>query len=112
MAQRSVLSQLRTLDQQRRKLLGQAKTEALANAQAAVDDLNNLGFNYRLIESARKSAGGSRKTRKGTRSVKDAPCPICNFKTTPPHDGRAHRNQTRKAPFTAEELVAKGLKKV
>lgn len=45
-----VLDQLRKLDEQREALLSEAKTTALANAQAAIAELNELGFNYRLTE--------------------------------------------------------------
>jgi hypothetical protein len=41
-----------------------------------------------------------------------AVCPICEFQTSPPHDGRTHRNQKKKAPFSAAELKEKGLVKV
>ena len=34
------------------------------------------------------------------------------FKTTPHHDGRMHRSQKSKKPFTAEELMARHLAKV
>jgi hypothetical protein len=39
-------------------------------------------------------------------------CPICDFQTTPPHDGRTHRSQKKQAPFSAAELTEKGLAKV
>ena len=106
--QPSALSQLRQLDKQRQKILDSAKEEAFANAKAAVQALNALGFSYRLTEAApRKKA-----QKKQTRRIKDAPCPICGFKTSPPHDRRAHRLQTNKKPFTAEELKDRGLTKV
>jgi hypothetical protein len=41
-----------------------------------------------------------------------AACPICEFQTSPPHDGRTHRNQKKKGPFSAAELKEKGLVKV
>jgi hypothetical protein len=46
------------------------------------------------------------------RTIKAAACPICEFQTTPPHDGRTHRNQKKKGPFSAAELKEKGLVKV
>jgi hypothetical protein len=49
---------------------------------------------------------------KGKDAIKAAACPICEFQTTPPHDGRTHRNQKKKAPFSAAELKEKGLVKV
>jgi DNA-binding protein H-NS len=59
--------------------------------------------------SRRKKAGGA------TAKAKDAKvdvCPICDFQTAPPHDGRAHRYQKKKAPLSAEDLKEKGLTKV
>jgi ribosomal protein L13E len=63
---------------------------------------------YSGARAARKRSG------KGTRSVKSAPCPICKFKTVPPHDARKHRfaQGKNKRPFTAAELSNLGLKKV
>ena len=49
---------------------------------------------------------------KGKGAIKAAACPICEFQTTPPHDGRTHRNQKKKGPFFAAELKEKGLVKV
>jgi len=96
--------------------LAEAKAEALDAAHKAVAALNDLGFSYRLIEgSGSVSGGGGRTTgegRKGTRTVNaERPCPICGFKTNPPHDARAHRSQDPKKAFTAEELDAKGMRK-
>ena len=59
--------------------------------------------------NGRKKAGGA--TAKAKRA-KVSVCPICDFQTTPPHDGRAHRYQKKKAPLSAEELKDKGLTKV
>ena len=77
-------------------------------------DHDRLGFNYRLVEGStgsRSSAGEG--SRKGTRQVNaERPCPICNFRTDPPHDARRHRGQDDKRPFTAEELRHLGLKRV
>jgi hypothetical protein len=62
-----VLDQLRKLDEQRQALLDEAKNSALANAQAAIAELNELGFNYRLTEGGgatraprAQSSGGRR----------------------------------------------------
>jgi hypothetical protein len=49
---------------------------------------------------------------KGKRTIRAAACPICEFQTAPPHDGRTHRNQKKKGPFSAAELKEKGLVKV
>lgn len=104
----SVLEKIRQLDAQKEKLLADAKKEALAKAQAAVDELNELGFNYQLTQK-----GGAVGTRKGTRGVDPSkPCGYCGFQTNPPHDKRAHRSQVEKAPFTDAELKELGMGKV
>jgi DNA-binding protein H-NS len=59
--------------------------------------------------NARKKAGGATAKAKGANA--DV-CPICDFRTAPPHDGRAHRYQKKKAPLSAQELKQKGLTKV
>jgi hypothetical protein len=101
-----VLDQIRKLDDQRSKLLGEAKDEALQLVHEAIGDLNALGFNYGIVEKARERRGGGRQQ-------SDGPCPICEFKTNPPHDGRKHRSQgNRKKPFSTQELEKFGLKKV
>jgi hypothetical protein len=110
----SVLEKLKALDAQRAQLLEGAKKEALDNAERAVADLNELGFHYTLSEGEAASPRGPRKAPSTglKRQPRDIPCPICHFKTTPHHDGRLHRNQKTKKPFTVEELMEKGLAKV
>ena len=112
----SVLEKLKALDAQRAQLLEGAKKEALDNAEKAVAELNELGFHYTLTEGA-ASPSPARAPRKASaqapkRQVRDVPCPICNFKTTPHHDGRMHRSQKSKKPFSVEELMEKHLAKV
>ena len=107
----ALIDQLKALDDQRAKLIEDAKGAALEKAHKAVAELNKLGFRYRLTEGTHSSTS---KSTKSTGSVpkrrhKDAPCPICNFKTLPMHDGRSHRGQAPKQPFTAAELADKGL---
>ena len=109
----SVLDKLRDLDAQRAQLLEGAKKEALDKAEKAVAELNELGLNYRLVEGATiarapRMAGGQAPKRQ----TRDVPCPICRFKTSPHHDGRMHRSQKTKKPFTVEELMEKHLTKV
>ena len=109
----TVLEELKALDAQRAQLLEGAKKEALDNAERAVAELNELGFHYSLTEGAstarapRKAASQAPK-----RQARDLPCPICHFKTTPHHDGRMHRSQKSKKPFTVDELMEKHLAKV
>jgi hypothetical protein len=112
----SVLEKLKALDAQRAQLLEGAKKEALDNAEKAVTELNELGFDYRLVEGA-STPSPARAPRKAAsqapqRQARDLPCPICKFKTTPHHDGRMHRSQKTKKPFTVEELMEKHLAKV
>jgi hypothetical protein len=112
----TVLEKLKALDAQRAQLLEGAKKEALDNAEKAVAELNELGFHYSLVEGA-STPSAARAPRKAasqapTRQARDLPCPICKFKTTPHHDGRMHRSQKTKKPFTVEELMEKGLTKV
>jgi hypothetical protein len=110
----TVLEKLKALDAQRAQLLEGAKKEALDNAEKAVAELNELGFHYSLVEGAGSTARAPRKagTQAPRREARDVPCPICEFKTTPHHDGRMHRSQKSKKPFTVEELMEKHLAKV
>jgi hypothetical protein len=110
----SVHEKLKALDDQKSALLKEAKASALGQAEAAIQELNDLGFHYRLTEGGGKASP----VQKGTsttkqRKSKDAPCPICGFKTAPKnHDARSHRGQAHKKPFTTAELTAKGIHKV
>jgi hypothetical protein len=113
----SALEKIKAIDAQRATLLEDAKKEALDNAEKAVAELNELGFHYSLVEGASTSSALARAPRKSPsqapkRQARDVPCPICHFKTTPHHDGRLHRSQKSKKPFTVEELMEKHLAKV
>ena len=109
----TVLEKLKALDAQRAQLLEGAKKEALDKAEKAVAELNELGFHYSLVDGAPTARAPRRAPAQGSkRQARDLPCPICNFKTTPHHDGRMHRSQKSKKPFTVEELMEKGLTKV
>jgi hypothetical protein len=112
----SVLGKLKALDAQRAQLLDGAKKEALDNAERAVAELNELGFHYSLVEGA-SATSPARAPRKAAsqapkRQARDLPCPICEFKTTPHHDGRMHRSQKTKKPFSVEELMERHLAQV
>ena len=113
----SVLEKLKALDAQRAQLLEGAKKEALDNAEKAVAELNELGFHYSLVEGAstltsKSATQSSPLLQAPKRQARDLPCPICEFKTTPHHDGRMHRSQKTKKPFTVEELMERRLAKV
>jgi hypothetical protein len=104
----NLMDQLKALDDQRAKLIEDAKRTALEKAHKAVAELNDLGFKYALTDSKRGSAPKAAKAQGGPAGAKrrqrDAPCPICHFKTSPPHDARSHRGQQPKRPFSAAEL--------
>lgn len=66
----SYIDQIMELEAQKQKLMAQAKDEALKMAEKAVSDLNNLGFNYRLVEGstttrAPSTSTGATRTRRG-----------------------------------------------
>ena len=103
----TILQQIQELDRQKAALLSGAKEEALTKVEDALLELNALGFNYVVTEK-----GGSA-ARTGTRAKSDGPCPICEFRTDPVHDGRRHRSQgASKRAFNAAELKELGLAKV
>jgi vacuolar-type H+-ATPase subunit H len=107
MAEKSAIQRIKELDSERANILAQAKEEALVKANQAIEELNALGFSYQLTNGAQKVKG------KIAKITKDAPCPICEFQTSPPHDGRTHRNQgKKKKPFTPDELKARGLSRL
>lgn len=64
----SVMEQIRKLDEEKAKLLNQAKEDALRRAEEAVQELRELGFNYRLVETdseptrTRSTSTGGRRT--------------------------------------------------
>jgi hypothetical protein len=110
----NAIARIKELQKEATSLMTAAKKEALDKINAALAELRELGFHYTL------SGGGATKTRvtkrsgrKGARTIKDAPCVICNFRTVPPHDARKHRftQGKKKKPFTPQELQKLGLKK-
>ena len=106
-----VIERIKLLDKERGKLLDSAKQEALARAMAAVHDLNVIGFTYRLVEG--DAAQRRNLNQKRARSMSQEPCPVCKFRTDPPHDARRHRfsQGKKKRPFTPKELTAMGMKR-
>jgi hypothetical protein len=108
--EKSAIERIKELDAERVSLFEQAKEEALKKATDAISDLIALGLDYQLTNGAAKPAKSP--TAKVLGTAKDVPCPICEFLTIPPHDRRTHRNQKKKAPFSAAELKEKGLVKV
>ncbi len=100
--------ELAQIEKRREEIMTGLRGSAEGDLRQALRDFNalGLGVSYELRAVGRSS-------RRGTRSVDpNRPCPICGFKTIPPHDARAHRAQgDKKRAFTAEELTAKGLRK-
>lgn len=111
----SYLQRLKELRHEETSLLATAKKEALARGAEVIAELRELGFNYRLVEEGTSATprrrGAAKSTGKGVPS--GSPCPVCNFKTEPPHDARTHRRQgDRKRPFTPKQLAELELTKV
>lgn len=72
----SILDQIQQLEDQKNKLLEQARKEAVTKAETAIAELNALGFNYRLTGGP--SPAGTAKRRTGVRqevldTIKAAP---------------------------------------
>jgi hypothetical protein len=112
--QSTVLEKLKELDAQRDQLMSDAKKDALTRAEEAVSELNALGFHYYLGEGEARPMPTRRfkqpvATKSAQHVPKDAPCPICNFRTDRPHDRRSHRMQKRKRPFNDKELETMGM---
>jgi hypothetical protein len=59
MSNQSPIERIKELDKERATLFEQAKEEALRRANEAVEDLNALGLNYRLVTGGdgNKTAG-------------------------------------------------------
>jgi hypothetical protein len=111
--QKSAIDEIKELKAQLESMTEQAKAEALDKASEAISVLRALGLDNDSILKELGFRGGAKdqKSREAA-PPKDEPCPICNFRTDPPHDGRSHRGQAKKRPLTAEELEKKGLTKV
>lgn len=99
------LSKIKKLQAEMEEYSKEAVAEALEQAEDAISTLASLGQRYRLV---RVSGRG-----KGMRQTNpDRPCPVCQFKTEPPHDARQHRGQGKnKRAFTAAQLTEMGLRK-
>ena len=97
MAEKSAIERIKELDEERARLFEQAKEEALKKAAEAVADLKALGLDYQLTSGVTKpnKSGSAEHSATG----QDVPCPICKFRTAPPHDARTHRNQKKKVRF-------------
>src|ERR1035438_964861 len=105
----TALERLKKLDEERAALMEQATKEAKDRAEAAISDLNALGYNFHLAEG--ESTGKPAKKRQQRQKDPNTPCSLCKYVTEPPHDARAHRSQEPKKPFTNKELEERGFKK-
>lgn len=114
--QKAAIEEIKQLKAQIESLTEQAKAEAIAAAREAVEVFRELGLDDDTILKdlgfRARSAPKAPKTRDGETGPKDEPCPICIFRTDPPHNGRSHRGQSKRRPFTLEELDEKGLTRV
>jgi DNA repair exonuclease SbcCD ATPase subunit len=112
--QKSVIDEIRELKAQVESKTEQAKAEALESGREAINFLRELGIDNDTIlkELGFRARTKSPREKAAERtSSNDEPCPICGFRTDPPHDGRSHRGQSKKRPFTTEDLAEKGLTK-
>jgi hypothetical protein len=111
--QKSAIEEIKQLKAQIEGIAEQAKAEAIAAAREAIEVFRVLGLDNDTILKdlgfRARSAPMAPKTKDGETGPKDGPCPICIFRTDPPHKGRSHRGQSKKRPFTLEELEEKGL---
>jgi hypothetical protein len=112
--QKSVIDEIRELKAQVQSKTEQAKAEALQSAQEAIDFLRELGIDNDTIlkELGFRARAKLPKVKTEETSSEQVPCGICGFRTDPAHDGRAHRGQSKKKPFTTEELEEKELTKL
>ena len=108
--QKSAIEEIKELKAQLESKTERAKAEALDRASDAIGFLRELGMNNDAILKDLGFRGRAKvqDSREGKPPNED-PCPICDFRTDPPQDGRSHRGQTKKKPLTAEELERKGL---
>jgi hypothetical protein len=111
--QKSVIEEIKELKARIESMTEQAKAEALDKASEAIAFLRMLGLDNDTILKELDFRGRTKvkESREGT-PPKEESCPICNFQTDPPHDGRSHRGQSKKKPFTTEELEEKELTKL
>jgi hypothetical protein len=90
----NIVNRIEALDKERAELI-----KKLADARSAL----NEQFNKWIPESI--ATVGTNVRSKVKREVKPGtPCQICGFATQPAHDGRKHRAQETKKPFTSGEL--------
>jgi hypothetical protein len=119
--QEDVLAALEKLDadqtkltEARAKLVAGAKEALLARGEQIVVQLRALGFSYKFSTTVSSEKPKSHKKGAG-QAINHTPrgiCPVCHYSTQPNHDGRSHRWQEAKGPFTAAELAERGLTRI
>ena len=86
MAERSAIQRIKELDEERAEIFDKAKEEALEKAKEAVEMLNSLGLEYRLVNGVQETRTTKAPDRavgnKG--AVRDAPCSVCGFDLSAP----------------------------
>lgn len=103
------MDQIKRLQEQISSLQLEARDQLIAQANQAIQDLNRMGFDYRLVQGSGRGRSAGKATRQ---SDPNRPCPVCKFRTVPFHDARTHRSQgNNKKAFTADELRELGLKR-
>jgi hypothetical protein len=111
--QKSAIEEIKELKARLESITEQAKTEALDKASEAIGFLRELGLdNDRILKELGFRGRAKDRENREAMPPEEEPCPICSFRTDPPHDGRSHRGQSKKKPFTTENLEEKGLTKL
>jgi hypothetical protein len=111
--QKSAIEEINDLTARIESMAERAKAGALAKTNEAINVLRELGIdNDGILKELGFKGPAKDQGSKAGRAPKDELCPVCNFKTAPPHNARSHRSQTTKKPFTADELEQKGMTKV
>jgi hypothetical protein len=102
------------LTEARTKLVAGAKAALLAKGEQIIVQLRGLGFSYKFSTTVSPEKPKSHKKGAG-QAINHTPrgiCPVCHYSTQPNHDGRSHRRQETKGPFTATELAERGLTRI
>ncbi len=106
MVKSTALERIRQLEAEKKSILEEAKTELFEQIGSAINGLADIGLYYKVVETEQKSTPNKRMKTGKARS-----CPLCQFDTVPPHDGRTHRSQSTKKAFSEAELKDLGMTK-
>jgi DNA repair exonuclease SbcCD ATPase subunit len=111
------LEEVKRLKSDYEQLVQQVRSELLDQIDRAIAQLEELGYNYTVQETARATRTFGRRTVISGIQLRPAPsanfdagkkCRVCG---TAGHDGRAHRRQRGgRKPFTFDELAQLGLR--